>query len=270
MDKISIELDFFNKKVAVISDIHSNAIALNEVKNELQNYNVDCVVILGDLLTYGCHPQEVISILKDLSQEMPAYFVKGNHDQYYFNSELGVPVFSYKMPGYIEESIVWTLNNFSGNLSKIFKWYESIKVGPLYLSHANPYDYGEWGYLNTEEECKNAAEVLRLNKYKIGIFGHTHRCKSIHVKNNEINEIKAQSFKYQSDNDDVLILNAGSVGQPRGNGASFLVFELTEEVLSYTLVEIDPDLEAHINAIKYSDLSDNTKNTLISFFGELR
>ena len=45
MDKVA--LDLHGKKVAVISDIHSNASALKEVKKELKKNKIDCVVVLG-------------------------------------------------------------------------------------------------------------------------------------------------------------------------------------------------------------------------------
>ena len=270
MNKQFSSTGLFNKKIAVISDIHSNVVALNSVKSELYKLNVDCIIILGDLLTYGCHPQEVIDTLKNFKHDFPIYFVKGNHDQFYFNYRSGVPISSYEIPGYIEDSINWTLKNINEDLSTAFNWYESIKIGSLYLSHANPYEYGDWGYLNNDEECKSAAEVLKNNGYKIGVFGHTHRHKSIYVKNNIIQEgVKDSSFEYDSINDEVLILNSGSIGQPRGNGASFLIFDLTDKIINYHLIEIDPDLDEHISAIKSSSLPENTKVKLISFFGEV-
>ena len=172
------------------------------------------------------------------------------------------------MPDFVKDSIVWTHKNFTEDLLSIFNWYESITIGSLYISHANPYEYGNWGYLNSEVECIDAAEALKLSGFNMGVFGHTHRRKSVFVKNNKVIEADGCGFEYKSDREAVLILNSGSVGQPRGAGASFLIFELTDENIEYALVEIKPDLEEHINAIRCSDLPESSKGKIISFFEE--
>jgi len=65
-----------NTKIAVISDIHANADALTAVLEELKNKRVDITIFLGDILTYGCQPIEVLSILKEYESEHPAIFIK--------------------------------------------------------------------------------------------------------------------------------------------------------------------------------------------------
>ena len=51
-------------KIAVISDIHSNVYALNEVLVDIRNRNVDMIVCTGDLVGYGTRPNEVIETLR--------------------------------------------------------------------------------------------------------------------------------------------------------------------------------------------------------------
>ena len=51
-------------KIAVISDIHSNIYALNEVLEDIKNKNVDIIVCTGDLVGYGTRPNEVIETLR--------------------------------------------------------------------------------------------------------------------------------------------------------------------------------------------------------------
>jgi len=43
-------------KIAVISDIHSNADALKLSIDSLKSKNIDLTIFLGDLLSYGCQP----------------------------------------------------------------------------------------------------------------------------------------------------------------------------------------------------------------------
>ena len=50
-------------KVAVISDIHGNADALEYALDEIKLLVPDVTIILGDILTYGCEPLEVLDVL---------------------------------------------------------------------------------------------------------------------------------------------------------------------------------------------------------------
>lgn len=268
MNNVTLKLDLRYKNIAVISDIHSNVVALNFAINALKELKADCVVMLGDVLTYGCHPQEVVNSLKNLAEEMPVYFIKGNHEEFYFNKKEEVSAPSYKVPDFVNDSIVWTSESFAGDLQSTFDWYESISSGAVFLSHANPYPYGNWEYLNTEVECTTAAESLKSNQHKIGIFGHTHRRKAVFIKNKTLSESDDSCFNFNKNDNSILILNSGSIGQPRGTGSSFLMFKFTDDEFEYSLIEIKPDLEEHINKIKKSDMPESSKNKIISFYEE--
>ena len=64
---------------AVISDIHGNVHALREVVRLIRQRDSQNVLVLGDLLTYGCAPNAVIELLQELQRERRCVFVKGNH-----------------------------------------------------------------------------------------------------------------------------------------------------------------------------------------------
>jgi putative phosphoesterase len=64
-------------KVAVLSDIHGNHYALQEVLNAAQKSNVKKLLILGDIVGYYYHPDKVMAMLRDWDYE----FVKGNHEK---------------------------------------------------------------------------------------------------------------------------------------------------------------------------------------------
>ncbi len=51
-------------RIAVISDIHSNVYALDEVLADIQKRNVDMTVCTGDLVGYATRPNEVIETIK--------------------------------------------------------------------------------------------------------------------------------------------------------------------------------------------------------------
>ena len=62
---------YLNKKVAVISDLHSNFDSLCCAVDKIRNDGADLVVVLGDLLSYGTQVDEVLTLLKELEQKIP-------------------------------------------------------------------------------------------------------------------------------------------------------------------------------------------------------
>jgi putative phosphoesterase len=65
-------------RIAVISDIHGNCVALDAVLKDLQQVDVDRVVCLGDAVQGGAQPAEVIARLRDLACPV----VLGNADDW--------------------------------------------------------------------------------------------------------------------------------------------------------------------------------------------
>jgi len=72
------------RRIALVSDIHGNAIALRAVLRDIRRRGVDEVVCLGDVATLGVAPAEVI----DLLQGLRCRCVMGNHDEYLLGREL--------------------------------------------------------------------------------------------------------------------------------------------------------------------------------------
>jgi putative phosphoesterase len=63
-------------RIAFISDIHGNLTALQAVLKDLQNQNVDQFVCLGDTVSLGPQPHEVLEELRALK----SINIRGNHD----------------------------------------------------------------------------------------------------------------------------------------------------------------------------------------------
>jgi putative phosphoesterase len=63
-------------RIAFLSDIHANFVALKAVLADLDARNVDQVISLGDTVTMGPQPLEVLTKLKELK----CVCIKGNHD----------------------------------------------------------------------------------------------------------------------------------------------------------------------------------------------
>ncbi|MFP4248644.1 MAG: metallophosphoesterase family protein [Armatimonadota bacterium] len=70
-------------RYAVLSDIHSNLIALRAVLAELADAEIDRYLCLGDIVGYGARPNQCC----DLMRELDAICVRGNHDEAAVNPE---------------------------------------------------------------------------------------------------------------------------------------------------------------------------------------
>ncbi len=71
-------------RIALISDLHGNAVALRAVLDDLKQVGADQVICLGDVATLGPAPQEVLQILRELK----APCILGNHDEFLLDSQL--------------------------------------------------------------------------------------------------------------------------------------------------------------------------------------
>ena len=252
-------------RIAVISDIHSNADALSMVLEELKNKSIDTTVFLGDIFTYGCQPLEVVSLLNEYKIGNPLIFIKGNHDQFYFDLQSGVKNLSYKLPKFVDESVNWTLEKISPLLLKdIFIWRDHYLIGDVYFSHANPFSYGDWSYIEKPKDLLRSFKELGRKDVFTGVFGHSHRQLFIGKKKNTLHDMDA----YHSDvnNIDQLIINTGSIGQPRGRGLGYVLLDMNNAKLQKaSFKKIKIDFENSIDLILQTKLSEETKKKLIDY-----
>jgi putative phosphoesterase len=65
-------------RIALISDIHGNELALRLVLRDIRRSGVDQIACLGDVATLGPRPHEVL----EMSKEACDFFILGNHDEY--------------------------------------------------------------------------------------------------------------------------------------------------------------------------------------------
>ncbi len=65
-------------KLAFISDIHGNAIALDAVLQDISAKNADKVFVLGDICYRGPEPKRALDLVRSLNCEV----IKGNADEW--------------------------------------------------------------------------------------------------------------------------------------------------------------------------------------------
>src|SRR5580704_5279394 len=88
-------------RIALISDIHANEVALRAVLAEIRRTGVDQVICLGDVATLGPRPNVVIEILGELGCRC----IMGNHDEFLLDADL---VHTYSAAPQVVASINWS------------------------------------------------------------------------------------------------------------------------------------------------------------------
>ncbi len=68
-------------RIALISDIHGNELALRKVIADARRLGTDQIACLGDVATLGPRPREVLAIVREACD----VFILGNHDEYLFD-----------------------------------------------------------------------------------------------------------------------------------------------------------------------------------------
>lgn len=241
-------------RIAIISDIHSNIYALESTFKKIDDLNrahqIDKIICLGDILNYGCNPNQVIESLMSYNTNYDMEFLIGNHDQLHFDLKNGSSEYFNKLPDYLKESIEWTIKELNYDLEATFNWKTYTSLNKLFFSHANPFDFPDWSYLSGDEIIHKAAIKLSSIGCIAGIFGHIHR-----------------SYELRNIYKEVSIFNVGSVGQPRGLGSTFGVIDsFINAELKFELININYQTKRHTSEILESSLSPQTAEKLLDFF----
>ncbi len=74
-----------NKKLAVLSDIHGNYIALKRCVDYALERGINTFVFLGDYVGDLAYPQKTMTMLYDLAEYYKCYFIKGNKENYWLH-----------------------------------------------------------------------------------------------------------------------------------------------------------------------------------------
>ncbi|EKQ55990.1 MULTISPECIES: metallophosphoesterase family protein [unclassified Clostridium] len=176
-------------KIAVISDIHANVYALITLLEDIDDEKVDTIICLGDLVGYGPHPNEVISMVR----RRHILCIKGNYDNSVVDNE-----YSYIRETYINSfSLPWTVNElreenrmFLDNLPSTITL--NIAGKKLLFVHGSPNKINE--YLLKDEN--NTLDIMNSLNADVLVCAHTH-----------IPGIKEFGNK--------VYINSGSVGKPK-------------------------------------------------------
>jgi predicted phosphodiesterase len=214
-------------RVAVLSDIHANLVALDAVLAAAGP--VDAVWHLGDVVGYGPDPDGVVARLDAIG----AIGVRGNHDA----AACGGDEIEWFNPE-AREAMEWTRRAISAST---LAWLEQLSErrveGDFTLVHGSPRD-PTWEYVTSVAVARANLNVLDT---RFGLFGHTHVPAAFRDDDGRVDAISpAQGSELPLDARRAL-LNPGSVGQPRDGipTASWLVLDTEAKRCSWHRVAYD-------------------------------
>lgn len=260
-------------RIWALGDIHSNASALEAALRVVDAHPGDQLVFLGDLLTYGAEPQRVLDIVAERA-ERGAILVLGNHDELYQSLVRGDPGGLERMSPWLAASVEWTAEQIDpAALRELPFQVEHITERALF-AHANPwFDRPEsgvrWAYLSSHLDHRRAADVLRARSLSVGVFGHTHRSRIVQLPSGEGLEGEVRALEWAPTTPrDVLVLNAGSVGQPRNLRAESTLLELEgdREGWKITVHRVHYPVDAHLARLWALPLPEPVRARLAKFF----
>ena len=215
-------------KYAILSDIHGNLFALEEVCNDLINQNIDSIILLGDLIDYGMQSNEVIDFIKENFSSKIICNIWGNHenailtkDFNHFSSSRGVESAKFT-DSILTDDSKYYLNNELIHEGRFEFELDGKKVLAI---HGSLNDY-YWKAIFPDNLNGDYID------FDIVLSGHSHYP---HV---------FQKF-YDFDNPDfrnkksVLFINPGSVGQPRNHNPNAQYAILDTDSMSVELRYIE-------------------------------
>lgn len=192
-------------KVALLGDIHGNALALSAVLSAAKAVEVERLLITGDLVGYYFEP---LNVLEQLG-EWERHVVRGNHEQMLSAARTDPGFLASVSARYgsglcvaLEQLNEQQLNEVCGLPHPL-----ELTIGGLHvlLCHGSPWDVNQYVYPDASEELFGRCAK---SNFDLVVMGHTHYPMLRRMGN-------------------TLLVNPGSVGQPRNRkpGASWALFD---------------------------------------------
>ena len=160
-------------KLAVLSDIHGNHVALERCLHYIEQQGVDAYLLLGDYIGEFPYPQKTMQLLYELQHTKQCYLISGNKESYWiqyknsgeqgwsdYNSVTGSLLYSYRN---LTEQDIHFLSNLPEAMTVNYQG-----LPPLELIHIPPYK--ELNTSQIHEESLKDSDV----KGPLILCGHRH------------------------------------------------------------------------------------------------
>ncbi len=230
-------------KRALISDIHGNLEALQAVLADIRDNDVDEIYCLGDIIGYGPNPCECL----DLVMKHCRVTILGNHDQAaLFDPDGFNPV--------ALQAVYWTrdqLDRGPGSSSTVNGRWDFLgelprfhNDGDFMFVHGSPRDPTNEYVFPEYVYDQRKLEILFGKVDQYCFMGHTH-LPGVFTTHCEFFSPEECDHQFTL-GDEKLMVNVGSVGQPRddNNQSCYVILNTEDRKLQFRRIAYDFDKTA--------------------------
>lgn len=238
---------------AILSDIHGNLAALESVLADVASQNVDRIVCLGDIVGYGPHPCACLDYAAKFD-----FCVLGNHDSSALFDPEGFNATA-------EQAIFWTRAQLEvgpggpeesrRRMEFLCELPRTVREGDLLFVHGSP--RGPTNEYVFPEDIQNAKKMEKLFSLvpHLCFQGHTHVPGVFTSHHSFLRPSEIATGYSVEDASQRLMINVGSVGQPRDGDSRSCYLIHDGDVVRFRRVEYD--IERTVREIEAEPELDN-------------
>ena len=229
-------------KIAIISYIHGNYIALQRCLEHAREQKADAYIFLGDYLGEFSYPQKTLEILYEMRNKFSCIFLRGNKEDYWINRRKDINC-DWKNGN---SSIMVMIYNYDNLKAADIDFFASMPISqriqfdgmePVLACHGTPFANNKKLFPDDEK----LLEIVRECEEKYIVCGHTHM----------------QGFVY---NGEKKVMNAGAVGVPLKSPHKTQYMILTSEgrEWNYNFFSLEYDVKKVVEELHESGLWDKS------------
>ncbi|MFC3418410.1 metallophosphoesterase family protein [Salinicoccus hispanicus] len=219
-----------SRRIAIISDIHGNFNALSMVMEDMEQFEVDGIFCLGDIVSMGHQTNEVLDLLYGLDH---LSIIRGNHDEEVLKVLDGMPT---QIKGAEHDHHVWV----AGHLDLRFRPF--LQSMPLIMEkkimdldvllthyHLNPDD--TYSSIDMSPSVETLGAIYEDEPYDMIMFGHDH-------------------MQHHFESDRQIFINPGPLGITTNGLAPYTIMEIDGDDVNFIHRKVPYDRSGFVEGLK--------------------
>jgi predicted phosphodiesterase len=226
-------------RTAVLSDIHGNLEAFQAALTDLETQHIDRIISLGDFIDYGADSEEIVKEHRQLNITA----IQGNHEHCLLHPD------SRKMlTNVAAQSLKITAQQLSKrSLDYIGKLPTVFIIDNMRFVHGIPPDSVREYIIHLHPDL--ITYLFEMYSERLCFVGHTHELGLFEYFHNDVRFFPLFNRENKLKPKRRYIINAGSVGQPRGWNKNSVYIIYDDEIDSLILRYIEYDIEKTVRKI---------------------
>ena len=231
-------------RTAILTDIHGNLPALQQVLARCAELSVERYVCLGDTVGYGAEPNECCEIVR----QRASFTLLGNHDAAVSGRM--------KYDDYYDaarDALDWTRERLTpANQGWLLSLPYTAREGAVAYCHGSPLEPEQFEYIFQTEHAEELLPILG-DLAEITLIGHSHLPRAFAINAAGVTDVYADELPIQPGRKHLA--SVGSVGQPRDGDPRACFAVLDDEARTLSFQRVSYDIEKTASRILASGLS---------------